>query len=243
MFMSLRCSFDLKPGANARSIMRWPCTSRILLCAKPPSSAARTLTGSTPDASASASASATASIVTPTTIWLQALVTCPAPSAPTCTTFLPSASKIGFARANAASPPPAMIESAASIAPFSPPLTGASTDSAPFTASAAATRFVVAGAMVLMSIHSAPARMPCTTPSSPSTTDSTSGESGSIVMTTSLRAATSCGVAPAAAPSATSSSTGPRERFSTISTYPAASRLRAIGLPMMPRPMNPIAGL
>ncbi len=131
--------------------------------------------------------------------------------------FLPSASKIGFARANASSLPPIMIESDASIAPFSPPLTGASSDATSFFASSAAMRFVVAGAIVLMSIHSAPLRIPAAMPFSPSATDSTSGESGSIVMTTSLRDATSLGLDAGVAPSAASSSTGARERFRTVS--------------------------
>jgi hypothetical protein len=48
--------------------------------------------------------------------------------------------------------------------------------------------------MVLMSMYTAPRRMPSTIPSGPSATRSTSGESGSIVMTNSTAAATSRGV-------------------------------------------------
>ena len=52
------------------------------LWAKPPSSACRTLAGSTPARAASVNASLTAWMVTPTTIWLHAFVTCPAPEGP-----------------------------------------------------------------------------------------------------------------------------------------------------------------
>lgn len=84
-----------------------------------------------------------------------------------------------------------MIASVASIAPCSLLLTGASSVLISRFAASAAIRRVTAGEMVLMSIRTLPGRAPASTPSGPSTTDWTSGESGSMVTTTSDAAATS----------------------------------------------------
>ena len=54
------------------------------------------------------------------------------------------------------------------------------------------------------------------TPEGPSSTVSTSGVSGSIVITTSVAAATSAGVEARVAPASASSSTGPGERECTV---------------------------
>ena len=80
-------------------------------------------------------------------------------------------------------------------------------------------------------------------PLGPRYTSRTWGESGSIVMSTSVSAATPAGVARASAPSATSTSTAERSRSWTVSRYPARSRLRPIGRPMIPRPIRPSDGL
>ena len=77
-------------------------------------------------------------------------------------------------------------------------------------------------------------------PLGPSATCSTSGELGSIVISTSHWPATSLGEAAALAPAFTISSTGPRLRLWTTSEYPALMRFRAMGRPMIPRPMNPM---
>ena len=175
-----------------------------------------------------------------TTNWLHALQTCPAPLGPTSTMLLPSASNTGVARANASSVPPTMIESAASIAPFSPPLTGASSIATSFAANASAITRVGPGSIELMSTTSDPGAAPSSTPPPPERTCSTSVVSGSIVIVMSLASATAAGPSALAAPASTSSSTGPSEREYTVSGKPAASRFRAIGLPMMPRPMNPM---
>lgn len=60
-----------------------------------------------------------------------------------------------------------------------------------------------------------------------------------MVMVAQERSATSRGLSPASAPSPTSSSTGPRERECTTSSWPARIRLRAMGRPMMPSPTKP----
>ena len=136
-----------------------------------------------------------------------------------------------------------MIESCPSTAAGSPPDTGASTASTPRSASAACTSRAVAGAMVDMSITSMPSRTPAITPSSPRITASTSGESGSMVITTSERSATSRGVVAVSAPAAASSSTAAELRLWTTTGKPALTRRAAMGLPMMPRPMKPMRSL
>ena len=131
-----------------------------------------------------------------------------------------------------------MIDSVPSIAPRSPPLTGASRQRSPRAAPAAATRRATSGRIELMSMYSVPDRALSTTPSGPSATASTSGESGSIVMTASaLR--TAAATLPAHRPPAASrlvADSGRREWPAT--SKPALTRLAAIGRPMMPRPMN-----
>jgi hypothetical protein len=91
----------------------------------------------------------------PVTIWLAALVTCPAPLAPTCTMFLPM-HESRPARAKAASEPPAMIDRVPAMAPTSPPETGASIKSTPATAKSSPIWRAAAGAMVLMSTATSP---------------------------------------------------------------------------------------
>src|SRR5438034_395574 len=82
--------------------------------------------------------SAPPSMFAATTSWLHALQTCPAPLGPIETTVDPIASKSGRARAKASSGPPTMIESVPSIAPRSPPETGASSIEMPRSSSASA---------------------------------------------------------------------------------------------------------
>ena len=94
--------------------------------------------------------------------------------------------------------------------------------------------------MVLMSINTDPAAAPSITPSGPRITSSTSGESVSMVMVTSLAAAASAAEPARFAPAATSSSIRDAVRFHTVTSYPAFSRFLLMGLPMMPSPTNPI---
>jgi hypothetical protein len=94
-----------------------------------------------------------------------------------------------------------MMLSVPARAPMSPPLTGASSASTPILRSSAAIRRVVSGLIVLLSIVIVPARAPSMIPSGPSTTCSTSGESGRLVKTNSLCAATSRGDVARIAPS------------------------------------------
>ena len=82
-----------------------------------------------------------------------------------------------------------------------------------------------------MSMTTAPGRNAERTPSGPVRTSSTSGVSGSMVMTMEARRATSAGEAAAVAPNATSSSTGPRLRLCTTSVWPGFHQVFRHGLP------------
>src|SRR6185369_2549516 len=75
-------------------------------------------------------------------------------------------------------------------------------------------------------------------PPAPNSTASTSGVSGTIVKTTSAARATSAALAQRRADVAAIAS-GTRLRVWTKSWWPASARCSAIGVPMMPRPMNP----
>ena len=97
------------------------------------------------------------------------------------------------------------------MAPGSPPLTGASSISTPFSAHSAAMRCETSGAMELMSMMVLPAVAPSSTPLGPRMARSESAESGSMVIFLSVAAATSllddAGVAPSPATSSTASPT------------------------------------
>ena len=98
-----------------------------------------------------------------------------------------------------------MTERVPSIAFGSPPLTGASSISTPFSASFAAISRLTSGAIELMSMTMAPGLAPSITPFSPSTTSFTWGELGSMVMMMSVCSATALGVAATSAPAAATS--------------------------------------
>ena len=132
-----------------------------------------------------------------------------------------------------------MIDSVPALAPTSPPLTGASSMLPPRAATCSPIRRAAAAAIVLMSMTSTPGFAPAITPFSPSTTDSTSGASGSMVMTMSLASPTSAGDAAARAPAAASSSIAAWLRLNTVTGKPAFNRFSAIGLPIRPRPITP----
>ena len=99
-----------------------------------------------------------------------------------------------------------MMASVPSMALGSPPLTGASRNSTPLASQAAPTFCDTVGLIELMSTTIAPFFTPSSTPFGPSTACSTSGPSGTIVMTISVRLATSFGDDPFCAPADTTSS-------------------------------------
>ena len=129
--------------------------------------------------------------------WFAALTVWPEPDGPTCTMVLPTASKTGAAASKSAAAPPTMIDSTPSIAPCSPPDTGASSIRKPRSVASAASAAATSGRMDEKSMISAPGRACSNTPPSPASTAWTSGESGTIVATTSAsRTASAMSLAP-----------------------------------------------
>ena len=139
--------------------------------------------------------------------------------------------------------PPTIIASVADIAPGSPPDTGASRNATPCASQAAAIFCELAGAMELMSITTDPSDAPSRTPFWPRIAASESAESGTIVMTVGVAAATSAADDAGFAPSPTTSSIAVPTTSYTVSEYPAFIRLRAIGRPIIPSPIKPTSPL
>ena len=99
-----------------------------------------------------------------------------------------------------------MIDSVPSMAPCSPPDTGASSIRKPRSLASAASAAATSGRMVEKSMISAPGGALSNTPPGPASTERTSGESGTIVATTSAsRTAPAMSAAPRP-PAATSRS-------------------------------------
>ena len=128
---SLWCSASRKPGLNSPASMVAPLRSSTVLPARPPPSTSSAASVSTPYASRNTIASASSSMLPATMSWLAALTVCPEPAGPTWTIVLPTASSTGLAASKSAASPPTMIDRLASIAPASPPLTGASSTRSP----------------------------------------------------------------------------------------------------------------
>ena len=100
-----------------------------------------------------------------------------------------------------------MIDSTPSTAPCSPPDTGASRTRKPRAFPSAASPADTSGRMEEKSITSVPGLALANTPSSPPSTAATSGESGSIVATTSAPATASATLDAPRPPAATRAST------------------------------------
>src|SRR5258706_5585912 len=153
--------------------------------------------------------------------------------------FLPISSNNGFTLSNADCAPPIMIVSAAFLAPTSPPDTGASRYSQPSSLTRLAYFLVSIGEIELMSTTIFPFDRPSATPPAPNNTFSTSGVSGTMVMMMSAFCAASLALAHPVPPAAVNS-WGTPLRECRKSLCPPLIRLSAMGLPMMPRPINPI---
>ena len=95
--------------------------------------------------------------------------------------------------------------------------------------------------MVLMSMSTDPGAMPSITPSFPKTAASTWGEDTSMVITMSEQLAVSFDDLAAFAPTAANSHTGSGRISNTVTGYPFLTRLTAMGFPIAPSPINPIA--
>ncbi|KEY85268.1 hypothetical protein PC358_22510 [Pseudomonas capeferrum] len=186
--------------------------------AKPPAKASAISVASTPDCSANATTSAITKALQATIIWLQALVTWPAPTAPMCVTRWPRACSTGSARCKSAASPPTMMAKVPASAPGVPPDTGASSQAMPDkAASAAAISRVAVGSRLEKSISNWPLRPPCAMPCSPNTTSRTTAVSARHSSTMSLSRHNSAGVAASRAPAATSSAHLSGLRFHTVS--------------------------
>ena len=204
-----------KPGRQSRSMSCGPRLLNVQLPAAPPSTACRVLARSSPPAEAKRKASPRASMLFTTRIWFTSLTICPAPWSPTWVMAWPMASRTGRARSNCSASPPTMMLSVPRAAPSLPPLTGASSMWAPFSASFPAMAWVWMGLMVLQSMTSAPSRRPWMAPSGPNRTSSTSGVSLTQTTITSHRAASSAGLPAARAPLSTNGSILAAVRFQT----------------------------
>ena len=131
--------------------------------------ALKTASGLTPALVASTKASDTAAMLSATMIWLASLVTFPAPMSPTRTTEDPIFSRMGLTVSKAFASPPTMTASVPSMALGSPPETGASSMTMPFSLTAVQISCAAPGAIELMSTRIVPAFAPSSTPSLPST--------------------------------------------------------------------------
>src|SRR5689334_352775 len=159
---------------------------------------------------------------------------------PTYMTWSPMASSTGLWRSKTARSPPTHSASFRVRAPCGPPLTGASSRCRPRAVKRSCRRRISDGELVLRSNHAAPDRMPASSPASARATLSTSRGPGSDVKTTSAPSAASRGVSAHLAPAARCGAAASRRRSWTVSSWPPARALRAMLLPMSPRPMKPI---
>jgi len=98
------------------------------------------------------------------------------------------------------------------------------------------------GDVLPMSIQHAPARIASTTPPVPSITSCTSGDPGSIVISTSALAAACAEVLAQTAPTASATACVSGRWSAAVTGYPARTRLVHIGIPIRPRPTRVTRG-
>src|SRR4029077_13024465 len=147
-------------------------------------------------------------------------------------TCLPMAWKSGSSLASTASSPPTMkIKLPACAATFEP-VTGASIYSTPLARRRSANWSSADGEIVLESTTIAPDPIVDSTPCGPNNTASTALVSDTHIHTTSASLAASAGDSATRAPSIFL----PGVRFQTATSFPAFTRLAAIGPPMIPSP-------
>lgn len=133
-----------------------------------------------------------------------------------------------------------MKVSVPAAAPPVPPDTGASTNAPPPPRTSSPNACALAGSMVLESITIAPAARPASTPFSCVSTARTCAAAGSIVTTNAAPAAASRGEAATCAPPSFTRRSASSLRSNACTSWPAFSRLSAIGAPMWPKPIKPI---
>ena len=176
----------------------------------------------------------------PSSRLLQILAIWPVPTSPQRTMLRPICASTGCRVANKSALAPTMKVSVPACAPPVPPETGASATATPCLAAAAATSRMVCGSMVLQSTAGTPWPIPAKTPSSPSQTLRTWAAAGSMVITSSAPVAASRGEPLMLPPSSASSLSTVWFRSNRFSAWPALIRLRAMGAPMLPKPINAI---
>src|SRR6266511_2670669 len=203
----------------------------------PPEIASRKLRGSTSSVSASTRVSARFSMVQRIQLLTTSFSRVPRSLSPSQTLPREIAAKTGSHRARASGGPDASTNSCPSSAGFFVPSTGASTYVTSRSAASPISRSVAAMPIVLDWIQSEPADMASSPPLS-TIVASTAGASASIVSTTSAPRTAAAGVSATWAPSSSSCRAVSSVRFQTGTSFPALSRLRAIGAPMIPVPSS-----
>ena len=193
---------------------------------------------SSPALPARTSASAlAASIVSDSRLWISFSVI-PWPGGPTWKMSRPMARSTGSTAAKSSGVAPTMKRSVPAAASGDERPIAASTMRTPRAARATPIAREVAGAIVLQSTRIVPGRAPAATPSGPSAAASTSGPSGSTVMTMSARAATARGVGATVVPRSDSAASGLASW--TVSGKPCLIRFPPIPRPIAPSPIRPI---
>ena len=144
-------------------------------------------------------------------------------------------SSTGLCFSNTAGSPPTIMVIAGGR-----PLTGESSISTPRRLHSSASRRIRDGALVVVSIHAPPRGSPARIPvSGSSATRSASAGPGSDVNTTPAASATARGLSAQWAPSSPRLAVASRRTSYTVTLWPASSRQRAIGFPIVPVPMYP----
>src|SRR3989442_9252956 len=161
------------------------------------------------------------------------------PFPPTWVTLGPMSSSSGLTRSKVARFPPTITDSLPCSSVTTLPDTGASTMSAPFSRTWAATARLTAGLTVLMSTTTFPGLSPASNPSRPSATASSDLESVTMMKITSAASATARGESLHFIPVSTSHCAFERVRLYPVTRWPLASSLAAIFPPITPRPTYP----
>ena len=171
---------------------------------------------------------------------LTSFIARPLPSGPTWKVRLPMAANKSWHLATISAAPPTITDSSPDCARPVPPLTGASSMAMSSAASRSAKPCAANGSMVDMQTTMWPALALRTMPCAPMITDSAWSVVSTMTMVRSTAAATASAESATSAPLAFSGAVLAVSMSCTTSWKPAFARLRAIGPPMAPSPMNPI---
>jgi hypothetical protein len=171
---------------------------------------------------------------------LHSFIVCPAPGCSLMKNTLPITFSAGSTAATSARGPDTITASVPFSAPPTPPLTGESICTISRSPSVSKMRVAITEPVVDRSTKRR-MRLPSISPPLPAATASTMSGVGRLAITVSTRSATSRTEFAASAPSATSRSIGSRRVSNTVTRWPASTRRRAIGKPILPSPMKPIS--